>query len=62
MRVTFALLVAAILLTAVALLALPPRIPACEEDAVIVGIGDFEAGRWSGYECGPARDDFIEED
>lgn len=34
------------------------RIPECPEDSLLVGIGDFEAGRWEAYECGPARDDY----
>lgn len=41
-----------------ALLALPhaaepgPRVvPACEEDEVIVGTGDFAGGYWTGYQC-----------
>lgn len=33
-------------------------VPACEEDAVLIGAGDFEHGRWSAYECGPAVDDY----
>jgi len=33
-------------------------VPACQEDEVIVGTGDFVAGRWTGYRCGPALDDF----
>ena len=32
-------------------------VPQCQEDEVIVGEGDFTAGRWSGYRCGPALDD-----
>ena len=32
--------------------------PQCYEDAVIVGIGDFEDGLWSEYICGPSLDDF----
>lgn len=36
-------------------------IPTCPEDAVLVGVGDFESGRWDRYTCGPARDDFNEE-
>jgi hypothetical protein len=32
-------------------------IPVCEEDAVLVGAGDFIDGTWSRYECGPAVDD-----
>ena len=34
----------------------PPR---CQEDAVLVGVGDFNRGRWTSYECGPAVDDFA---
>ena len=33
-------------------------IPQCYEDVVLVGIGDFENGRWDSYICGPAVDDF----
>jgi hypothetical protein len=43
----------------------PPPVPACQEDAVLIGAGDFEpaaephtGGRWSAYVCGPAVDDF----
>jgi len=36
------------------------RIPRCEEDQVIVGTGDFAAGQWTSYVCGPAVDDYIE--
>lgn len=36
-------------------------IPSCPEDAVLVGVGDFESGHWDAYTCGPARDDFNEE-
>lgn len=36
-----------------------PAIPQCEEDAVIIGDGDFENGRWERYECGPSVDDYI---
>lgn len=32
--------------------------PQCREDAVVVGVGDFDDGRWSEYVCGPAFDDF----
>lgn len=34
-------------------------IPRCHEDQVIYGIGDFEAGRYEEYVCGPAMDDFV---
>jgi hypothetical protein len=30
----------------------------CPEDAVLVGQGEFENGRWDRYVCGPAVDDF----
>ncbi len=29
-------------------------IPACQEDEVVVGNGDFSSGYWSNYECVPA--------
>lgn len=32
-------------------------LPRCPEDSVLVGVGSFENGRWSSYECGPAYDD-----
>jgi len=33
-----------------------PAVPACEEDAAyIVGSGDFAAGYWSVYTCGPSE-------
>ena len=36
------------------------RIPErCTEDVFIQGIGDFEAGQYQAYECGPAMDDFL---
>ena len=35
------------------------RIPQCYEDAVLVGIGDFDNGRWDTYVCGPALDDCL---
>ncbi len=33
--------------------------PQCQEDVVLVGIGDFEDGRWDSYICGPAVDDYL---
>lgn len=36
-------------------------VPTCSEDAVLVGCGDFENGRWTYYICGPAVDDFATE-
>lgn len=32
--------------------------PRCQEDAVLIGTGDFQGGRWTAYACGPAVDDF----
>lgn len=34
-------------------------LPRCPEDAVLVGTGDFEHGRYATYACGPAMDDYI---
>lgn len=34
-------------------------VPECEEDQVLVGAGSFDHGRWSGYVCGPAADDYM---
>lgn len=48
------LIVAAILLSVLVLtfVAAPRFIPPCQEDAVIVGRGDFNSsGYWSRYEC-----------
>lgn len=39
-----------------------PDLPRCTEDAVLVGIGDFDNGRWTEYTCGPAVDDYEEDD
>lgn len=36
------------------------RIPACQEDVVLLGYGNFERGRWTHYVCGPAVDDYQE--
>jgi hypothetical protein len=33
--------------------------PQCAEDVVLQGTGEFVNGRWSSFECGPARDDFT---
>ena len=38
---------------------LAPVIPACPEDAVIVGEGNFVNGRWDSYTCGHAMDDLV---
>ena len=35
------------------------KIPHCNEDVTLIGIGQFDSGRWSQYECGPAVDDYI---
>lgn len=35
-------------------------VPACQEDSVLVGVGSFDRGRWSRYECGPAVDDLVQ--
>jgi hypothetical protein len=37
-----------------------PSIPQCAEDAVVVGSGSFDNGRWSEYRCGPSVDDYSE--
>lgn len=34
-------------------------IPTCNEDVVLVGVGNFENGRYDNYICGPALDDFT---
>lgn len=34
------------------------RVPVCEEDALVIGTGEFEDGRWSDYICGPTADDY----
>lgn len=34
-------------------------VPQCQEDHVLLGTGDFDEGRWTSYECGPAADDFA---
>jgi len=34
-----------------------PALPKCPEDSLIRGVGTFDNGHWSGYECGPAADD-----
>lgn len=38
-----------------------PDLPACEEDQVLVGIGEFADGYWTDYACGPAVDDVMPE-
>lgn len=47
-----------IILMIMIILLAQPTLPQCQEDVVIVGVGDFENGRWSDYECGPAVDDY----
>ena len=34
-------------------------IPRCQEDAMLIGTGQFEGGAWTAYECGPAVDDYL---
>ena len=34
------------------------RIPECQEDATLVGAGQFENGTWDYYKCGPNVDDY----
>ena len=34
------------------------RIPECQEDATLIGHGDFQAGQWDYYLCGPSVDDY----
>ena len=57
-RAEVTLVVMAVALCVVAWLVVSTSLPRCEEDQVLVGRGDFENGRWSAYECGPALDDF----
>lgn len=35
------------------------QVTECQEDAVLVGAGDFHAGRYERYECGPSMDDYA---
>lgn len=44
-------------LTALTAATARPIIPACPEDAMLVGTGQFADGRWDAYVCGPAVDD-----
>lgn len=37
-------------------------LPRCPEDSVLVGTGAFEDGHWTTYACGPAFDDYQQED
>lgn len=62
-RMTKLLLLALTLIVIVTIIAMikPMRlVPACHEDVVLIGYGDFENGQWSNYSCGPAIDDFAE--
>ena len=34
------------------------RLPPCQEDATLIGWGQFEAGYWQYYTCGPSVDDY----
>ena len=38
---------------------LDSQMPQCQEDAVLVGRGDYIEGRWEYLTCGPALDDFA---
>lgn len=51
-------LIAAALALLAALLTAQPALPACPEDAMLVGVGQFEHGHWTSYVCGPAVDDY----
>lgn len=42
--------------------AITREVPACAEDVVLVGQGDFVDGYWSEYVCGPAVDDYVDGD
>ena len=46
-----------VVLLAVLVASAPAPLPKCQEDAVIVGYGQFEKGVWTEYRCGPALDD-----
>lgn len=39
--------------------AISTEMPRCQEDQVLIGVGQFENGYWDSYECGPAADDFA---
>ena len=34
------------------------RLPPCQEDAILLGWGEFEDGYWQYYGCGPSVDDY----
>lgn len=59
-RITAAVAVIVLCLALALIASTPPALPACEEDQVLVGAGDFEMGKWTAYECGPSLDDFVE--
>jgi hypothetical protein len=61
MRATLAMLALFAAIQLGAHVARAEAIPTCAEDVVIIGIGDYEAGRWSAYVCGPAADDLAAE-
>lgn len=51
MRVAVAALAACAMLF-LAAVALPPSVPRCQEDEVVVGVGDFHSsGYWDAYRC-----------
>lgn len=54
------MLAATTLLTGCNVLRIVHVLPDCPEDAVLIGHGQFENGRWDTYGCGPARDDYVE--
>ena len=37
------------------------KVPVCQEDVVLLGVGRFDRGRWTLYQCGPAVDDYSQE-
>ena len=55
---TFLLAAAVLIAAAIIGTAHAPQLPRCPEDAVIIGVGAFDAGRWDRYVCGPALDDW----
>ena len=36
------------------------RLPPCQEDATLLGWGEFEGGYWQYYECGASVDDYSQ--
>lgn len=59
MRKVLLAILASVALTVAVTTSLSPSIPRCAEDVVLVGKGSFEHGKWAGYDCGPAVDDFV---